>query len=221
MTNSPSASTLPPGAGAQSDLLSETEVQQVVECYFSHVNHFFPILSRGSFETWANDGNDDDRAFKTCFNSFVCSSLHYEQLARPDLCNDRRGAYWEYLGEALTNYGNLSVSTPSLHIVQALASLVFCVQRGTEGAAKSLSILAVAVRFAYRLNLHQLDEEDGLSVADRLERLRLFWCLYILDRSTSLRLHLPPIIDDRDLYVLTPKMFSEDGLGLVCLCPTI
>lgn len=130
---------------------------------------------------------------------------------------NRRDEYWEYLREALSHTGNILIATRSIHAVQALAALVACAQHTNDGAEKGHSFLAVAIRFAYALNLHHLDEEVGLGVVERLELIRLFWCLYILDRSISLRLHLPPMIDDRDMCVLTPKMYSVDRLGLVGL----
>ena len=213
--NSLQAFPLTTGDGTAFNTESSIDVQETLECYFKHVNHIFPVISRKSFETWVNDGNDHDAAFRMIFNAFLCSALHYAQLFHPEPPSAWRGAYWEYLADALSNYGNLAVSTPSLHVVQALTSLAFCVQHSAEGPSKTLSILAVAVRFAYRLNLHHLDVEENLGVEGRMERLRLFWCLYMLDRSTSVRLHLPPMIDDRDLYVLTPKMFSDDRIGLV------
>ena len=184
-----------------------------MDYYFTTVNQTLPILTTA----WPNEGNPSDAAFKTRFKSILCSAIQFEQLSGTNSSPDRREAYWEFLRQALANTGTILIVTPTLHAVQALAALVACSQHTKDGAEKSHPFLAVAIRFAYTLNLHHLDEEVGLSVVERLERIRLFWCLYILDRSTSLRLHLPPTIDDRDVYVLTPKMYGEDGMGLVSL----
>lgn len=49
---------------------------------------------------------------------------------------------------------------------------------------------------------------------DRLARMRLFWCLYILDIDLSLRLQTPPLLSESELFVLEPRELSDDGLGL-------
>lgn len=97
-----------------------------------------------------------------------------------------------------------------MHIVQALTALVACLQVSSDRAESGASILVTAIRYAYMLNLHRLEEDREMTVADRTERMRCFWCLYCLDRSISLKLHLPPIIDDRDLHVIRPKMLHDD-----------
>lgn len=203
-------------SGDASTVLADLDIDHALSIYFTAVNHALPILSHEAFRKWHGGGQPDNPASRTCLKSLLCASIRYTQFSRAGTNdNDQRHLYWDCLREALSNVGNLLVAMPSLHAVQALATLVACVQQTADGAEKGLPILAVAIRFANRLGLHHLDAEEGISVAQRLEQLRLFWCLYILDRSTSMRLHLPPIINDADLYVMTPKMFSDDGLGLV------
>lgn len=199
------------------DARPQTDLDQLLNYYFTTVHQTLPIISRPAFTTWCNDGNASDAAFKTCFHSLLCAAIQHAQLSSSKAVFGRGEAYWEHLREALSSTGNVLIASPSIRAVQALAALVACSRHTNEGVSKGHPFLAVAIRFAYSLSLHRLDEEVGLSIVERLERIRLFWCLYILDRSTSLRLHLPPMIDDRDVYVLTPKMYSDDGLGLVRL----
>lgn len=203
------------GATPDPHVLSKIDVSQLIDWYFSNVNHAFPVLSKASFKQWSDDGVDADPAYRTCLKSLICSALLQSQFSGTNPSSAYRQAYLKCLGDAVSDYGKLFGSSPSLHTVQAMTSLLACSQTSENGLEISVPILATAIRYAYMLNLHHLDEQEGLTIAERMERIRLFWCLYILDRSMNLRLHLPPSIDDKDLYVVSPRMWSDDGVGLV------
>lgn len=68
----------------------------------------------------------------------------------------------------------------------------------------------IALRLSTCLGLHRsLPEDSKLSPIDREHRVRLWWTVYIFDRSTSSRLGQPLTIDDVDIDVGLP---SSDSL---------
>lgn len=202
------------GAVYTESTLSAIDAPVMIQHYFE-INQSLPVISKASFLRWSDDGNEADPAYRICLRSILCSALLHEQLSGDVSSLEHREAYRESLDAATSEYGNLFVGSPSLRTVQALAAFVSCMQVSSHGAERSVSILAVAIRYAYLLSLHRLEEDKNMTVADRAERMRLFWCLYCLDRSISLKLHLPPVIDDRDLHVIRPRALNSDSPRLM------
>ncbi|GAB1208741.1 hypothetical protein APSETT445_007495 [Aspergillus pseudonomiae] len=64
--------------------------------------------------------------------------------------------------------------------------------------------LGAAVRVATSLGLQQQLKDPRLSPPEVSERYIIFWCMYSLDKSLSLRLGRPPAIDDRDIEIDVP-----------------
>jgi hypothetical protein len=64
--------------------------------------------------------------------------------------------------------------------------------------------LGAAARIATSLGLQQQLKNPRLSPPEISERYIVFWCLYSIDKSLSLRLGRPPAIDDRDIEIDIP-----------------
>ncbi|RSM12340.1 hypothetical protein CEP52_002557 [Fusarium oligoseptatum] len=99
---------------------------------------------------------------------------------------------------------------PSLAQVETM--LLFCFYSNALGRTKSAHMYSgIALRLSTSLKLHRnLSEGSDLSAVDREHRIRLWWTVYIFDRSTSSRLSLPATIQDRDIDVDPP---TSDGLA--------
>ena len=214
-------------SGSDADLLQDTSIGhdtrlqmlETINQYFRSANHTFPIISRKSFDLWMAEGDDEgcepESASIVLLQSIFYTGLHNIWILNEGADDAQRQAGSQHLRTAMSKVGDLLTSSPSIRSIQALVSFVSCVQRSPNGAEKGLPILAVAVQFAKILGLHRLDQACDITLEGRFERLRLFWCLYILDRETSLRLHVPPLISDEDLFILNLRMIPDDCTGLV------
>ncbi|KAK7219730.1 hypothetical protein V2G26_007733 [Clonostachys chloroleuca] len=96
-------------------------------------------------------------------------------------------------------------------IAQVEVMLLFCFYSNALGRVKSAHMYSgIAMRMSTTLGLHRcLPEGTVLSPVERENRIRLWWTVYIFDRSTSSRLGQPVTIQDSDIDVQLP---SFDGL---------
>ena len=187
--------------------------------YFTDSNHFFPIFSEDAFRRRVLNHSEislDHRpAWIASIHAVLAGVCHQKSNSDPvDNAADDKMAT-QYLQTAMSEANKVALRPPSLLSIQALACTALCLQQSNPNDNTARNFLAVAIRMAYTLGLHRLDEVTDITVSDRMEKLRLFWCLYILDKETAMLNSAPPFIDDEDVYVLEPRMVSDDRLGLV------
>ena len=123
----------------------------------------------------------------------------------------------QHLRKAQSLAAQSTLEPPGFCNMQALLLLVAGMRRSFDDGLKHKAsmLLAISANLAHQLKLHQLDGATGISAKDRLEMIRAFWCLYIMDRENSLRKGEPLLLDDEDTSVLEPRKQSDDSFGLV------
>ena len=187
--------------------------------YLKDVNHFFPIFSRDSLKTrLLKHSNESTELDSACFASLhavqACINQH-QHISDFDNTFSGLGTAVDHLQKALSVLDKIILQPPTLLAIQALACMVLCLQHIKQDGDSATNILAIAIRKTQMLRFHRLDELTDLSVDNRLERLRLFWCLYVLDKDMSMHKNVPPMIDNNNVRVLEPKMISDDYCGFV------
>ncbi|KAE8160689.1 fungal-specific transcription factor domain-containing protein [Aspergillus tamarii] len=128
----------------------------------------------------------------------------------------------DYLRNCWNVFGELSLSCRDLMAVQALLAMVkshsvdLNFGSGLINPFQALTseilldkeatyiALGAAARVATSLGLQQQLKDPRLSPPEVSERYIIFWCIYSLDKSLSLRLGRPPAIDDRDIEIDIP-----------------
>lgn len=190
--------------------------EMVVFKYFAIENHTFPIFSFAPFHHRlrlyhaATDGEEDSAWLASLYGVLAACAPHL-RLADDDF---HKATAKKHLQTALSYASKLVLQEPTTRAVQALVCIVACSRHSIFSDAPFLNLLAIAIRMAFTLQLHRLDETVDIPTEERLERIRLFWCLYILDKEGALNNNTPSLIDNGDIRVLEPRMFSEDELGL-------
>ncbi|OGM43691.1 hypothetical protein ABOM_008801 [Aspergillus bombycis] len=109
----------------------------------------------------------------------------------------------DYLRNCWNVFGELSLSCRDLMAVQALLGMALTTEILLDKEATYIA-LGAAVRVATSLGLQQQLKGPRLSPPEASERYIIFWCMYSLDKSLSLRLGRPPAIDDRDIEIDVP-----------------
>ncbi|KAF5581884.1 transcriptional regulatory [Fusarium pseudoanthophilum] len=102
---------------------------------------------------------------------------------------------------------------PSIGQIETLT--LFCFYSNALGRIKSANnYIGIALRLSTSLGLHRLSSRgySGLQPLDHQHRVRLWWTVYIFERTTSARLGLPAAIQDADINVEMPSSdnFSVD-----------
>lgn len=72
----------------------------------------------------------------------------------------------------------------------------------------------MALRLVHQLGLHTRESMANLDSNAALERRRVFWIAYILDRDISMRTKQPPIQREMDIDLEWPSADPQDGAGV-------
>jgi len=200
--------------------LSDSELA-LVELYFDHCNLVFPIFSKYAFLTsilrhsFRTAADEEGAAVRSSASAMLSLALRVHALSESENAPSGEDRASAYLERAVGELNTLVLARPSMVTVQALLVTVCAMLASPDPATRASVVLAVAVRHAQSLDMHLLDTLVGISGAERLERIRIFWCLYILDKELGLRLGTPSLLSDDDRCVLEPRESSDDGIGLV------
>lgn len=84
-----------------------------------------------------------------------------------------------------------------LHI-QVLVGMITLLQ-AQQDLKPASTLLAVTMRLAHSIGLHDAMFSEGLNPEKRIQKARVFWLLYILDKDLSMRLKQPSIQLDDDI----------------------
>ncbi|KAH6867421.1 fungal-specific transcription factor domain-containing protein [Thelonectria olida] len=131
----------------------------------------------------------------------------------------------EYLDNAQSALTHVIMSDIDLINVQVLVGLVMLFQ-GAENLRPPMVLIATALRLAHKLGLHTRQGSMHLDRSEALQRDRVFWIAYILDKDLSLRTRQPPIQLDADVDLDLPPeepidnddtgfLFTSDGRSKV------
>jgi hypothetical protein len=184
--------------------------EQAVEAYFHEANRLFPLMYDPSW-------SDQPAATKEAVRS-----MYHRKLVEAEASAEVATRYCRQADESL----HLSVeaakdvilSVSSLANIQALLWVYLCLQASRNAGHHDQSgvLIAAAAKMAHQLRYHRLDSIPSLSYAQRVEAMRMFWSLFILDREHSLRTDDPLLLDVSDLEVMIePPKDRPDGLGVV------
>ncbi|KAF7560177.1 hypothetical protein G7046_g3965 [Stylonectria norvegica] len=122
----------------------------------------------------------------------------------------------EYLHNAQSVLTQVIMSDTDLLNIQVLVGLVMLFQ-GTRDLRPPTILIATALRLAHRLQIHTRRGSELLDRAEALQRDRVFWLAYILDKDISMRIKQPPVQIDAEIDVDLPPLepVDEDNTGFV------
>ncbi|KAL2831003.1 fungal-specific transcription factor domain-containing protein [Aspergillus pseudoustus] len=118
-----------------------------------------------------------------------------------------------YLNKAQSVLTEVIMGEADIVSVQILLGLAMLFQ-GSRNLKPAAMLIAIALRLAHELGLHDRRRSENLNRLSTLERDRVFWIAYIIDRDISMRTKQPPIQLETDLDIDLPSVEPEDGAGL-------
>ncbi|KAL4876131.1 fungal-specific transcription factor domain-containing protein [Aspergillus karnatakaensis] len=119
-----------------------------------------------------------------------------------------------YLNKAQMVLTEVIMGEADIINVQVLLGLALLFQAARDLKPAAM-IIAIALRLAHELGLHSSARSEGLNSSATMERNRVFWIAYILDRDISLRTGQPPVQLETDIDINLPPADPEDEAGLV------
>lgn len=198
------------------DLPPLQETLPAVEKYLATFNSVLPLFHPGKLLHSLKSWYDFPRGQRNCATWAainVVLALAHRQVS-PDQAMSPNKNTAHYLHKAQSVLTEVIMGKADLVNVQLLLGLVILFQ-GTRNLKPATMLIAVALRLAHELGLHTRRSSESLDPSTALERDRVFWMAYILDRDISMRTGQPPVQLETDIDLELPSFEPEDGAGLV------
>lgn len=200
-------------SAARMELPPLQEVLCATETYLGTLNAFLPLFHPGRLRQlihkWYAYPGQRERTTWAAIN--VVLALAHRQISPNEATLSDSTA--SYLHNAQTVLSEVIMGGADLLNVQIFIGMVLLFQ-GTQDLKPAMMLIAVALRLAHELGLHTRRPEF-LEPSQVLERDRVFWIAYLLDRDISMRTSQPPIQREADIDIGWPSAEPEDGAGNV------
>ncbi|KAK0467828.1 fungal-specific transcription factor domain-containing protein [Desarmillaria tabescens] len=177
-------------------------LDNLVELYFSHINRFWPLLHRPTFERSLAAGlHRTNKAFAATVLMVCANGSRFSDDPRVRVDHDelpyRHGWIW------FVQVHRVSVlRTAKLYDLQKCVLSVFYVQGFSVHS--SWTILGTAMRMAQDLGAHRKQRPGMLPSAEEELLKRAFWVLVCMDRIVSMALGRPCAIQEEDIVADLP-----------------
>ncbi|GAD92382.1 hypothetical protein NECHADRAFT_77135 [Paecilomyces variotii No. 5] len=191
------------------------DVLPLVKHYLTDFNSLFPLFHSGALlqlvKSWYQDPHSRNPVIWALINVVLALAHHTSSPGEVTPI----GITETYLNNAQLVLTEVIMSDTGLVNVQVLLGLVILFWTADD-ARPALFLVATALRLAHRLGLHTRKCSQHLPPASTLQRDRVFWMAYILDREISLHAGLAPVQNDSDIDLdLPPSELEDDPAGFI------
>ncbi|KAJ4324094.1 hypothetical protein N0V84_004060 [Fusarium piperis] len=218
---------LPPASGIQApDFNTETrdrkgplelppqhEVMSAAQQYIAGFNSAIPLFNPDRLLSVINRwyAASDHRDHTTWAAINMVLALVHRQIPPQEATPSNNTA--KFTNNAQSVLTNIVMGETTLLSVQVLVGMTMLFQ-GVQDLKPATILIAMALRLAHQLRLHTRDSSTHLDSTIALERYRVFWIAYMLDRDISLRTKQPPIQREMDIDLEWPSVDPQDGAGV-------
>ncbi|OTA82492.1 hypothetical protein M434DRAFT_378957 [Hypoxylon sp. CO27-5] len=192
------------------------DVLPIVERYLTTFNSIFPLFHPGTLlqtvNNWYLSPNSQNPVIWAMINVVLALAHHtsYPGDAVPT------GNTTTYLNNAQSVLTEVIMRETDLINVQVLLGLVILFWTADD-LKPALVLISTALRLAHQLGLHTKKASRHCSPDVAVQRDRVFWMAYILDRDISLCSRLAPIQLESEIDLDMPPSDAIDDLtGFVC-----
>uniref|UniRef100_A0A0D2YDY9 Zn(2)-C6 fungal-type domain-containing protein n=1 Tax=Fusarium oxysporum (strain Fo5176) TaxID=660025 RepID=A0A0D2YDY9_FUSOF len=192
------------------ELPPQHEVLSGVNKFLTTFNTILPLfdpqrlLSR--VNTWYERPHQRNTSTWAAIN--VVLSLAYRHIPDEEKPPKYSTLYFMNMAQSVLN--DIMLGDSNLLDVQTIVGMVVLLQ-ATSDLKPASALIPIALRLAHGLRLHTRSNSEHLSAPETLERDRVFWIAYILDRDLSMRTKLPPIQSQNDISIDWPSATPADG----------
>ncbi|KAK2781193.1 hypothetical protein FQN53_000737 [Emmonsiellopsis sp. PD_33] len=187
------------------------DVLPFFEHYLATFNAVLPLFCPGTLmetvRSWYQNPHSKDPVIWALINVVLALAHH---ISRPGELTPI-GNPATYLNNAQSVLTEVIMRDTDLVNVQVLLGLVILFWTADD-LSPALILIATALRLAHKLGLHTRKRSQHLSLGAALQRNRVFWIAYILDRDISLFARQAPIQLDSDIDLDLPPFEAKDDL---------
>jgi hypothetical protein len=193
----------------------EHDMRRYIEAYFGDVQCIMPILDRQTFErqlsAFMENSSTSSTSWLALLNAVIASGCRAALSSETAEAFQQSGnEAWGYFQNALNYEIELIHKATDLTAVQAFTVMTVYAQGMSSPQRLEYTLCSIAVRQGQGIGLQRsTPSEWNLRPAEMQERNRLFWVIYFLDKTISLRCGRPSIIDDGEISCPFPKVCQD------------
>ncbi|KAM0426282.1 hypothetical protein ACHAPT_008322 [Fusarium lateritium] len=195
------------------ELPPQHEVLSVTQRYLATFNSAIPLFNPNgllrTINAWYASSDRKDCTAWAAINTVL--ALAHRQTPPEETTPSKNSA--KYINNARSVLADVVMGDTTLLSVQVLVGMTILFQ-GVQDLKPATMVIAMALRLAHQLGLHKRSSSTHLDGALVLERCRVFWIAYLLDRDISMRTKQPPVQRDMDIDVEWPSSDPQDGVGM-------
>ena len=188
-----------------------------IQEYFTHVNAVIPLFEEASFvEMFESGATDSPRlqaaTITAALNVILALTYHHHRpttstvLVNPETCVANAE-------EALSRLSDRHCDLLSLQVRLGLVMLHQVMPASHQRQSAASFLMASAVKMTHKLGLHDSRTNDLFDADDILQRNRVFWITYLLDRDIGMRWGEPPLHRDSDHDIQMPASSVRHGIA--------
>jgi hypothetical protein len=188
------------------------EALPVIEHYLATFNSVLPLFHPPTLlqtvRTWYQAPHSSDAVSWGVIN--VVLALAHHTSSTDHGCETGNAA--TYLNNAQSVVAEIMMrdaTLPSVQVLLGLAMLFWSI----DDLQPALILVGTALRLAHRLEIHSRKASEYCGASLSLQRSRVFWMAYILDRDISLQSRVAPLQLDTDVDLDLPPLDSEDDMA--------
>ncbi|KAF9767504.1 hypothetical protein IL306_015325 [Fusarium sp. DS 682] len=198
------------------ELPPHQEVLSGVNKFLTTMNTILPLFHPqrllNRVNAWYEQPHQRDTSTWAAIN--VLLALAYRHISAEE--KPARYSTLHFMNKAQSVINEVMLGDSNLLDVQTIVGMVMLLQ-ATSDLKPASALIPIALRLAHGLGLHSRTSSEQLSCSEALERDRVFWIAYLLDRDIAMRTKLPPIQSQNDISIDWPSATPSDGAGLLSI----
>ncbi|KAI8724294.1 Zn(2)-C6 fungal-type domain-containing protein [Fusarium sp. LHS14.1] len=195
------------------ELPPQDEVMYAAQQYITGFNSAIPLFNPDGLlhliNRWYASPDQRDYTAWAAINTVL--ALVHRQTPPEDATPSKNTT--KYTNNAQSVLTNVVMGETTLLSIQVLVGMTLLFQ-GIQDLKPATMLIAMTLRLVHQLGLHTRESMANLDSNAALERLRVFWIAYILDRDISMRTKQPPIQREMDIDLEWPSADPQDGAGV-------
>ncbi|KAK1517828.1 fungal specific transcription factor [Colletotrichum costaricense] len=185
-----------------------------IEDYFQNSNQVLPLFERESFvkmlRSWyAYPAHRKSDVWAAINVVLALAHRHSYASSYEETQNMQR-----YIDNVQSVLNKLVINEPCMLVLQTLLGLVL-VFHGSADQGPASILIASAIRLCQSLRLHTKSTAQEFEPAEALQRSRVFWIAFILDRDLAMRLTQPPMHQESEIDIEIPSLHPPDDVGII------
>ena len=179
--------------------------------YFVNLNSIIPLFNQTTFMRIVHENNGNPSPLvNAAINVILALTYQQKGTQLPPIPGFDQDSCISNVESVINNHDS---RRDLLGLQVFLGLIIFNLGAPREGTVAYIStLLGSAVKLSHRLGLNRASTNNRFDPETALQRARVFWIIYILDRQMTTISHDPPLQQDMDLDAQIPPPTLGSGL---------